>query len=201
MRIKTFTSGPYSTNSYVVYNDEDAILIDAPLHAAKNISNFLGQDKLSLKCIILTHVHWDHVEDAEKLKAFTNAKIGIHRMDEENQEEINSIFEGEAGKIKSDFSLEEGRIISAGSISFKIFHTPGHTPGSVCLYNEKEKILFSGDTLFAGTYGRVDFQLGDANDMKESLKKLSKLPEAVKVFPGHGPETTLGKEEWIKNQY
>jgi len=198
MQVEKFTGGPYATNGYVAYDKSDAIVIDIPAHTAKKICDFLQVNKLKLVQIIATHIHWDHIEDAHALNKRTGVRFGVHNLDEQNQLEINSIFEGEAGIIKSDFNIEDGDEISIGSAKLLVIHTPGHTPGSVCLYNQKEKILFSGDTLFNGSYGRVDFPLSSYDDIKESLKKLLLLPSETKVYPGHGLETTIGKEKWMK---
>ena len=199
MQIETFTGGNYAANGYLIYEKDEAMIVDVPAHTAKKIHEFLQEQKLNLKYIIVTHVHWDHIEDVDKLKKYTDAKIGIHRFDEQLQIEINSIFEGETGIIKADFSLADNEEITIGAYIFRVIHTPGHTPGSICIYNEKEKILFSGDVLFEGAYGRIDFPLSNTEDMKNSLIRLSKLPSETKVYSGHGKETTIGREKWIKN--
>ncbi len=198
MKIEKFTGGSYATNGYLVHGEGEAVLIDAPANTSKMIQKFLEENGLKLKYIIATHVHWDHVEDANKMRKTTGAKICLHALDEENQHEINSIFEGDAGLVRSDSSVDNNDKIIVKSANFIVLHTPGHTPGSICLYNEKENVLFSGDTLFAGSYGRIDFPLSDSGAMKDSLKRLGKLPADTKVCPGHGIETTIGKEKWIK---
>ena len=167
MHIQKFSGGSYLTNSYLVHDCDEAIVIDVPAHTEKKIREFLEENNIKLKYIIATHIHWDHVEDLVRLKKHTNALIAVHKMDEESQNEINSIFEGEAGAVKSGMFLEDGQIITVGSENFRIIHTPGHTPGSICLYNEKVK--------------------------------LSKLPPETIVYPGHGAETTIGNEKWLKN--
>ena len=121
-----------------------------------------------------------------------------HNFDYHNQEEINSIFGTDAGRITVDSSVADGNVIEAGTMKFDVIHTPGHTPGSICLYSRKDNILFSGDTLFKDTYGRVDLPHGDEAAIKASLKKLAELPGKTVVYPGHGPDTTIDREKWIR---
>ncbi len=197
MNVEKFSGGSYLTNSYVIYDKGEALVVDVPAHTAKKIHSFLEGKNIKSVSVILTHIHWDHVEDLEHLARMTNAKVGVHELDEANQMEINSIFEGESGQLKGDFHVVDGERIAVGSIHFAIIHTPGHTPGSICLYNEKEGVLFSGDTLFEHTYGRIDFPLSNASGMKKSLEKLAKLPGKTIVYPGHGAQTTIEKEKWL----
>ena len=125
-----------------------------------------------------------HKLDASKLK---NPDLVLFKMPVLLRASEHDMLVGEEDRIKIN------------GILFKIIHTPGHTKGGICLYEEKQQILFSGDTLFNGTYGRVDLPDSDEKEMKQSLKKLSKLPKDVKVYPGHGRETTIGDElEWIE---
>jgi glyoxylase-like metal-dependent hydrolase (beta-lactamase superfamily II) len=197
MHVEKFVGGPYSANSYAVHDNGEAIVIDVPLHTAKKIIEFVKNSNLSVALVVATHVHWDHIADAYKLCKATGAKFAIHGADENNQIEINSVFVDEAGIIKADRHVEDHEEIEVGSIVLDVLHTPGHTPGSICLHLKKEKILFSGDTIFAGSYGRVDFPLGDGESMRKSLRRLSILPFDTFVYPGHGPHTTIGSEKWL----
>jgi len=150
--------------------------------------------------ILLTHSHWDHIAEAEEIKNKTQAKIFIHKLDEGNLKKPGSdglFFNLMAKGCFADHYLEDGEILEIGDLKIEILHTPGHTPGSCCFYLKNEKILFSGDTLFRGTYGRVDFPTSSEKSMKSSLKRLAKLPFDTKVYPGHGEETTIGKEKWL----
>ena len=199
MHVEKFTGGPYATNGYVVSDKSEAAAIDVPAGTAKKILEYLKTNSLHLALVIATHVHWDHIEDAAKLCKAAGAEFAIHRTDEENQSEINSIFEGEAGLVRADKHLAENDKINAGGVALSVLHTPGHTPGSICLYAKKEKILFSGDTLFKGSYGRIDFPLSNQEDMTKSLHRLAKLPFDTSVYPGHGLHTTIGSEKWMKD--
>lgn len=198
MQIEKFEGGAYGTIGYLVADGTDAAAIDVPEHTAKLIENSLKANALKLSSIILTHVHWDHAADAAKLARHAGAKIMMHILDDENQAEINSVFEGESSVVGADRHVRDKEDIRIGAAVLEVIHTPGHTPGSICLYNRKDKILFSGDTLFAGTYGRIDFPLGNHEDMRRSLERLAKLHYTTFVYPGHGPHTTIGNEKWLR---
>ena len=144
--------------------------------------------------IVNTHGHFDHIIDNAVFKEKTKAKLIINKKDEPLIKEPKIAFNLVIKPSFADSYFKEGEIILLGNLSFKILETPGHTEGSICLYEEKRKIIFSGDTLFKGTYGRVDLPGSDEDKIKESLRKLSKLPKEVEVYPGHGESTTIGKE-------
>jgi glyoxylase-like metal-dependent hydrolase (beta-lactamase superfamily II) len=172
--------------------------------------DFLKEKNLDPEALILTHGHGDHIAGVSPLrKNFDKIKVCIHKADSHMLTDSVSNFSSFLGeKIESspaDIILgNEGPIEFAG-LKFKIIHTPGHTPGGICLYNSDEKILFSGDTLFAGSVGRTDFS---GYDMQKSLKqliegiknKLLALPDDTKVLPGHGPTSTIGQEK-LYNPY
>ncbi len=199
MIIKTFSCGPIETNAYLVECPEthEAALIDAPLGVASEI-----KDYPNIKKIFITHSHWDHIADAAKLKSTFHIPLYIHSYDEENLKKPGSdrlpLFFPVQG-TKAEGLLEEGEKFKIGKLEFQVIETPGHSPGGVCFWFPKEKVLFSGDTLFRGSMGRVDFPTSSPAQMWESLKKLGKLPPETKVYPGHGPPTTIGSESWIKN--
>jgi len=198
MQIEKFEGSSYRAIAYVAHDKKDAIVIDVPAGTADSVIEYAKEKGLDLKFIIMTHVHWDHVEDLKRLKKHTGAKVYAHNFDYHNQEEINSIFGTDAGRITVDSSVADGNVIEAGTMKFDVIHTPGHTPGSICLYSRKDNILFSGDTLFKDTYGRVDLPHGDEAAIKASLKKLAELPGKTVVYPGHGPDTTIDREKWIR---
>jgi glyoxylase-like metal-dependent hydrolase (beta-lactamase superfamily II) len=147
--------------------------------------------------IICTHGHFDHVGAVSDLKKATDAKVLIHK----DELEIYSAAKDMAAFWGYDLDplpdpdvlVEDGEDIAVGDLSFKVFHTPGHSPGGICLYGEG--IVITGDTLFAGSVGRTDFHGGDTNRLKESFKRLMSLPENIRVLPGHGPETTIDREK------
>lgn len=206
MQIRKFVCGPVETNCYLVWDEGKALLIDAPQDSMNNVLEMLDKNKLKLILIANTHGHWDHVVENALLKEKTSAVIAVHKSDEKmlwnpkgtmfKPEDINKI--SGMPPSRADTHLDEGDVIKIGGIALEVIETPGHSPGSVCLFESRQKILFSGDTLFAGSYGRTDFPGGDHKKMVASLKKLFKLPQDTKVYPGHGSETLLSREKWIE---
>ncbi|MGH2611780.1 MAG: MBL fold metallo-hydrolase, partial [Rhabdochlamydiaceae bacterium] len=137
---------------------------------------------------------------AAELKRTFQAPLYIHPSDEENLKKPGSdklpLFFSIDG-VEADGFLKEGEIFRIGNLELKVIETPGHSPGGVCLWFPKEKVLFSGDTLFQGSMGRIDFPTSRPSQMWQSLKKLAKLPPETKVYPGHGPATTIAQEAWM----
>jgi glyoxylase-like metal-dependent hydrolase (beta-lactamase superfamily II) len=172
--------------------------------------DFLKERNLEPEALILTHGHGDHIAGVEPLREnFEKIKVCIHKDDAEMLIDSSRNFSSFLGKkieaSPADIILEdEGKIEFAG-LKFTIIHTPGHTPGGICLYNSDEKILFSGDTLFAGSVGRTDFSgYDERQSMKQLIEgiknKLLVLPDDTKVLPGHGPASTIGQEK-LNNPY
>jgi len=190
MNINVLRVGEIDTNCYIVDDgkSQEALIID-PGDNAEEILEFLNRHQLKARSIVNTHGHWDHIGANRELKARTGAPLLIHELDEFMYKASNS--------PPADSHLKENDLIKVGAVIFKVFHTPGHTPGGISLYCEKEKVLFSGDTLFAGTYGRTDLPYSSQTDMEKSLKKLLKLPAETKVYPGHGRPTTIGEEQGL----
>jgi hydroxyacylglutathione hydrolase len=199
MFIKTFYCGPLDTNCYLVgsIKTREAIVIDAPqgcLDLLKHENNW------NIKGIYITHSHWDHIADAKKLKNYFKVPLYIGKEDKENlnrpgADGVPQFITVEAAA--EDHYLVEGMKFFVGEFEGVVIETPGHSPGGVCLFFPQEKVLFSGDTLFQGSMGRVDFPTSSPKKMQESLLKLSKLSSETKVYPGHGPTTTLAREKWI----
>ncbi|MBI3971689.1 MAG: MBL fold metallo-hydrolase [Chloroflexi bacterium] len=178
-----------------------ALVVDAPLGAAQVVLAAVRERRLTLETIVLTHAHWDHVADAGQLEEATGAAVMAHRLDVPaiSQPQRSAFFpQTEVPAIRVSRELDEGDTIEVGGLRLVVMHTPGHTPGSLCLYSAEHDLLFSGDTLFAGSYGRVDLPGGDAARMVESLRRLAKLPEQTVVLPGHGPSMTIGAEGWLR---
>jgi glyoxylase-like metal-dependent hydrolase (beta-lactamase superfamily II) len=212
MQIDRLVLGEYENNSYIVRKDEkttDCIVIDTGL-IAKPLIDFLKQKNLNPQALILTHGHVDHIAGAAMLqKNFSKIKVCIHKADSHMLGDSVSNFSKFLGRrIESppaDVIFEnEGQIEFAG-LQFTILHTPGHTPGGICLYNKDEKTLFTGDTLFAGSVGRTDFPGYDVEKCFEQLisnikSKLLILPDDTAVLPGHGPGSTIGQEK-LQNPY
>ena len=200
MVIETVPSGPIDTNAYLVADSSEGMVIDPSKDSTPKLLELAKKHNTKIIYIIDTHGHWDHIADNFSIQNETGARVLIHKNDEKmitNPGSNMFHIPFEIKPTKASLYLEEGTRIPLGTLRFRVLHTPGHTPGSVCLYEEDRKIIFTGDTLFQGTYGRTDFTGGDPDEMKNSLSMLSKLPSDVEVFPGHGPPTTIGNEPWL----
>jgi glyoxylase-like metal-dependent hydrolase (beta-lactamase superfamily II) len=192
MLIETFTVGMLSTNCYVVNNPQtkEAIIIDPGLDfpiEAQQVFEYITKEKLKVKLILNTHGHQDHISGDIIFQEKYNVPIYIHKFDAPSLENL------EKDKFPAPVLLEDGNLIDFGEESLKVMLTPGHTPGSICLLGEK--LVFTGDTLFAGGIGRTDFPGGSIYDMKLSLQKLMYLPDYFLVYPGHGPSSIIIEEK------
>lgn len=201
MEIKRLIVGMVQTNCYIVMNmdTKEAVVVD-PGDSAPAIVRAVKEKGADVKAILLTHGHYDHVLAAEELKKSLNAPIYCH--EEEAQiladPNLNLSFKlmGPAVRMKADRLLKDGETFEMAGFNFRVIHTPGHTCGSCCYYVEEKKVLFAGDTLFEGSYGRIDFPTGSGRQMVYSVAKtLFDLPDEVEVFPGHMGFTTIGDEK------
>lgn len=200
MLIKRVTGGLLSTNCYIVACGETggAIVIDPGLSEGEcgEILDEISAHHLQLKYIVNTHGHPDHTSCNSRLKKTTGTKILIHEDDGHLLAEPRDLFVKAVVSPPADRLVHDGDVIRVGKIEFEVIHTPGHSRGSISLYCESESVVFSGDTLFNRSIGRTDLPESSAEDMKRSLReKLMKLPEQTIVYPGHGPETTIGEEK------
>lgn len=202
MTVHAFPSGPFETNAYIVVCPEtkEAAIIDPAPESGAPILEFLQRNNLNTSKILLTHSHWDHIADTALLKKRLQVPVYIHSMDKDNLEKPGADrlpcwieIEG----VIPDVLVKEGDHVAIGSLDFEVIHTPGHTPGGICFYCAKEGILLSGDTLFKGTIGNISFPTSTPHLMWDSLRKLAKLPPSTKVYPGHGPTTTIAAESWL----
>ncbi len=198
MLIEKFAVGPLETNCYIVSDEKskEALIID-PGDEPDLLIDYIKGNNLILKYIVCTHCHFDHIAVISDIKKATGASIVIHKDDLNLYNNIQKQgvmwgFELDPLPVPDKF-VSNGDIFTIGEIEFKAIHTPGHSPGGICLLGEG--VLFSGDTLFYGSVGRTDLPGGDIEKLKKSFKELMKLPEETIVMPGHGPETTIGKEK------
>ena len=193
--------GPLATNVHVLVDphSREAIAIDTATPCLAWITGELAARDWTLKLIVSSHGHWDHIGDNAAVAEHTGADVGAHPLDHERliHPSTNAPFDIPPSVPAVDLA-EDGEV-RFGAIRLRVLHTPGHTEGSVCLYEPDEGLLFSGDTLFAGGWGRVDLPGGDPDAMVASLGRFLDLEDGVHVFPGHGPETTIGRERaWLE---
>lgn len=194
--------GPLATNLHVLADpaSREAIAIDTATPSLAWIAEELAERDWTLKLIVSTHGHWDHIGDNAAVAEHTGADIAVHPLDRGRLTDpvaVSAPFPIPPSVPAID--LAEGGEIRFGSLGLTVLHTPGHTEGSVCLYEPDTGLLFSGDTLFRGGWGRVDLPGGDVSAMVDSLGRLLTLEDAVHVLPGHGDDTTIGQERpWLE---
>jgi len=209
MFLKRLVVGALETNCYLIgceKTKEAAVIDPGGEEAVDLILNLLQKNNFNLKYIINSHGHIDHIIGNNLLKAKTEALLLIHRLDADmlvdGNKNISSFMGKEICSPHADKLLEEGDEISLGSLRLKLIHTPGHTPGGISLV--VNNIVFTGDTLFAGGIGRTDLPGGSYQDLKKSIKeKLLVLSDDKIIYPGHGPDSTIGEERrtnlYLKN--
>jgi glyoxylase-like metal-dependent hydrolase (beta-lactamase superfamily II) len=197
---KIFPVGPLQCNCSVLGDEQthEAMVID-PGDQVEGILDILRQEKLTLKQIVITHAHIDHVGGAMKLKAATGAPILMNQNDHAllKMLDMQAAWVGmkSPGAVQVDAPLNPGDVLKIGEIFSNVIHTPGHTEGSICVYFPAEQKLIAGDTLFAGSIGRTDLPGGSMEKIMRSLHtQVLALPDDTEVTPGHGPNTTIGEE-------
>lgn len=208
MNIEKLVVGQLQSNCYLVWNENsrEAIIID-PADDGDYIIQKIQDFQLKPKFIIATHGHFDHILAATELKLAFKIPFLINKKDlfllKRMQSSTRYWFRVELvdPPPEVDKFFKEGDQIEFGQEKLKVIETPGHSPGGVSLYNRGEKVLFSGDTLFKQGIGRYDFSYASKEDLFKSIKKLLKLPEETVVYPGHGPETTIGEEKEILSYF
>lgn len=214
--VETIITGDLAVNTYLYnFKENKAVIID-PGDEADKIINIVESKGLEIAGIILTHGHFDHVGAIEDLKDKFNTSIYIHSADSsfigpESKERHLDMFEpmGSEGVFyvnhyfrptpSADIELESEQVLQ--DFGLEVIHTPGHSPGSICLYSENDKIVFTGDTLFKNGLGRTDFGGGDYSTLLTSLEKLFKLPGDTTAYPGHGPATKIKDEQGSMQLY
>ena len=193
--------GPVATNVHVLADPRtrEAIAIDTATPSLAWIADELAARDWTLKLIVSTHGHWDHIGDNAAVVSATGAEIAVHPLDRHRLENPQPLFAPfEIPPSVPAVELAEGGEIRFGEIRLRVLHTPGHTEGSVCLLASDDGLLFSGDTLFAGGWGRVDLPGGSPEAMAASIARLTELEDALAVLPGHGAMTTIRRERaWM----
>ena len=192
MDIYRLALGMLETNCYIVASAKKNALIIDPADEAERIKEFLADKKLTPGFIINTHAHVDHI----MADAALGLVVMIHALE---MEMLKDPLKNHSTSILGSFDavakvqpLTDGQVIELDELRFEVIHTPGHTMGCICLFGQG--VLFSGDTLFFSGIGRTDLPDSDAAKMRQSLKRLSVLPAQTTVYPGHGPQTTIGTE-------
>lgn len=198
MLIKTVVIGPLQVNCYVIADEisKKAVVID-PGDEPERIMDVIKENRLEVEYIICTHGHFDHVGAVIDIKKETGASVAIHKEDLA----LYSSAKGAAflwgfaaeDQPAPDMFVKDGDVIKAGGLSLEVLYTPGHSTGGICLYSGD--IVVTGDTLFKGSIGRTDLPGGDMEKLKKSFQRLMALPETTRVLPGHGPDSTIGREK------
>lgn len=203
MNVETISVGEFQANCFAVWNTANQAIIIDPGADARLITSFLDDNNLDVASYMLTHGHVDHISAIAELYKSRPAPIGIHPEDLEwaflPANEFAPFYSAPQRPPAIARKLTDHQLFNDGGIEYEIIHTPGHSPGSVCLYFQKHHVLFTGDTLFAGSIGRTDLPGGSMKLMNQSLKMLAKMPGETKVYTGHGPSTTMASEK--KNNF
>jgi len=193
--------GPIATNLYVLGDESsrEAIAIDTATPCVEWLTGTLAERGWTLKLIVSTHRHWDHIGDNAAVVDQTGAQLAAHTLDRHGLERPDPASAPFAiPPSVPAVELAEGSEIRFGELRLEVLHTPGHTEGSVCLLAAGERLLLTGDTLFAGGWGRTDLAGGSDDQMVDSLARLSALPTDLRVLPGHGAQSTIERERpWL----
>ncbi len=202
-QIKVFTFNPVQENTYLLYNEyNECIIIDPGCYfdeEKEELKSFINLNKLEPKILLNTHCHLDHVFGNKFISEEYDLILKTHPLEKSVLEMapasglmFNLPFDNYQGEV---IYLEEGYTVSLREDELEVIHAPGHSPGSICFYCAKQKFIIGGDVLFLNSIGRTDIPYGSHEDLVKNIKeKLFKLPEDVKVYPGHGPATSIGDE-------
>ncbi len=202
--IKTFSEGILGSNTYLYFDEKskEGMIVDCG-NNPDDIFDFCNENGVNVRIIVLTHGHFDHAHFIENYKnKFSCAVTVCHEKEipvlSDSMANVSMLFGYPEIYPNPDKTVAEGDILNVGNSNFEVLHTPGHTPGGICLYCEKEKIMFTGDTLFCGGRGRTDFKYGDESALISSLEKLINMDGEISFYSGHGME---GKIKYEKTTY
>lgn len=203
MKIDCLALGLYETNCYVLRDGQsakDCLLVDPGL-GADELMSFLREDELNPVAVVLTHGHIDHIAGIAALRQdYPDIKVLIHELDAHMLTEPAANLSGMTGTPftaqPADIRLQDAALIEQAGVKLQVIHTPGHTPGGICLYAKDHAVVFTDDTLFEESIGRTDFPGGSSSQLLKSIReRLYVLPEETIVYPGHGPATTITHEK------
>lgn len=205
LSVKKFTFNPFQENTYIVFDEENNCVIIDPgcyeRHEEEELRNFILENSLTPLALLNTHAHIDHVLGNEFVMSTYDLELYIHEKDLSTLHAVESyahIYGFTAYKTSPEPShyIQDGELLSFGTIQLKVLFTPGHAPGHVVFYNSENNFVINGDVLFSGSFGRIDLPGGDLETLKNSIyNTMFKLPEETTVYCGHGPETTIGQEK------
>lgn len=199
MKVQAIPVGAYEVNCYVVSDDALKALVVDPGDDADVINQVIERARLSVCGYLITHGHMDHVSALAELAALHPAPIAMHPLDAawafSKANEMRPHYPAPQRPAEIARLVADGQEWQEGTLRYRVLETPGHSPGGVCFHFAEEQVLFTGDTLFAGSVGRTDLTGGDDAKLNASLRLLARLPDRTTVFPGHGPKTTIGQEK------
>jgi len=200
MQLITINQNILGQNIYLYFDEasKEGVIID-PGDSADIIETTLKEHNIKVKGILLTHSHYDHITSAIEIRALTKADIYCHVLERpmlEDPEYNLSVRFTRRLEVSPDKVFADGDEFPIGETTLKVIHTPGHTPGGLCYYDKKNRLIFTGDTLFHNSIGRSDFPYGEYDVLIASIKqRLFTLPDYVKIYPGHGGSSTIGDEK------
>ena len=198
MQVKILVVGAFQANCCIAWDESKRALIIDPGADARRILAFVEKRRLSIAAYMLTHGHIDHISAITELYGAMPAPVGIHGADLEWAFDVGNqmqpFYSAPERAPEITRLLEDGQEWTDGNLFYRVISTPGHTPGSVCFFFPRQKVLFSGDTLFAGSVGRADLNGGDSRALTASLRRIARLRGDTAVYPGHGPHTSIAHE-------
>ena len=201
--VRALVGGPTQANGYLLFDrvGGSGAIIDAPLGSTRRFVQMIKANELTILYLINTHGHWDQIADNVALLKATESTLCAHSWDTARLSDPTlTMEEGTRLPIapsRANHSLHDGELLQIGDVGLQVMHTPGHSPGSICLYVEASSALFSGDTLQRMRVGRTDMPGGNPQNMNRSLMRLGELPDRTMVYPAHGLPTTIRAERWL----
>jgi glyoxylase-like metal-dependent hydrolase (beta-lactamase superfamily II) len=198
LEIVQIPAGPIETNVFLVIEKSSGktMIVDAPPESLDAVVREIEAREVSPELLVITHGHWDHIVDADALRARFSIPMLVH---EAERHKLESPTHAELQGFSPDRTLAEGNVVELGEVSFQVLHTPGHSPGQMSLYCAEEAIVMGGDTLFPGGYGTIEIADASAEETVNTIRRLLELPDDATVYTGHGLPTTIGAERpWMQ---